>query len=70
MSDCIPNDENEKIQKHYQVLLSPEWFQITTLEGGESTQQGTLSEHNFYKQIKEMNQINRKLEQIKKRCVK
>ena len=69
MSDCIPDDKNEKIQKCYQVLLSPEQFQVTTLKGGESTQQGTSTKHNFYKQVKEANQVNRELKQIKKRCV-
>ena len=70
MSDCISDDEDERIQGCYQVLLSSEWFQITTLEGGESTQQGIPSKHNFYEQIKEVNQVDRELEQIKKRCVK
>ena len=70
MSDCIPGNENERIQEHYQMLLSPEQFQVAALEGGESTQQSTLSEHDFYEQAKEANQINRELEWIKKRCVK
>ena len=52
------------------MLLPPEWFQATTLEGGESIQQGTPSKHNFYEQIKEVNQVDKELEQIKKRCVK
>ena len=55
MSDCIPGNEDERIQKCYQVLLSLEWFQITALEGGESMQQGTSGKHNFYEQIKEVN---------------
>ena len=70
MSDCISGNEDEKIQRHYQVLLSPEQFQVAALEGGESMQQGTLSKHNFYEQVKEANQVNRELEWIKKRCVK
>ena len=48
MSDCIPDDKNERIQECYQVLLSLKQFQITALKGGKSTQQGTLSKHNFY----------------------
>ena len=51
------------------MLLSPEQFQVTALEGGESTQQGTPSKHNFYEQVKEANQVDRELEQIKRRCV-
>ena len=70
MLDCILDDEDERIQECYQVLLPPEQFQVTALEGGESTQQGILSKHNFYKQIKEANQVDRKLKQIKKKCVK
>ena len=70
MSDCIPDNENERIQEHYQVLLSPKWFQVTTLKGGKSTQQGTPGKHNFYEQIKEANWVDRELKQIKKRCVK
>ena len=70
MSDCIPGDEDERIQGHYQVLLSLKWFQVAALEGGESTQQGTPGEHNFYEWVKEVNQVDRELEQIKKRCVK
>ena len=70
MLNCIPDNENERIQKHYQVLLSSEQFQIAVLKREESTQQSTLSKHNFYKQIKEVNQIDRKLKQIKKKCVK
>ena len=52
------------------MLLPLEQFQITALKGGESTQQGTLSEHNFYEQVKKANQINRELKQTKKKCVK
>ena len=70
MSNFIPGDKDERIQEHYQVLLSLEQFQITALEGGESTQQGIFSKHNFYKQIKKANWVNRKLKQIKKKCVK
>ena len=55
MLDCIPGNENEKIQECYQVLLPLKWFQITALKGGESMQQGTPSKHNFYEQIKEVN---------------
>ena len=55
MSDCIPDDEDERIQEHYQVLLSLKWFQVAALEGGESTQQGTPGEHDFYEQVKEAN---------------
>ena len=51
------------------MLLLPKWFQVTALEGGESTQQGTPGEHNFYEQVKEANQVDRELEQIKRRCV-
>ena len=51
------------------MLLPPEQFQVTALEGGESMQQGTPSKHNFYERVKEVNQVNRELEQIKKRCV-
>ena len=51
------------------MLLSSEQFQIAVLEGGESTQQGTPGKHDFYKQVKEANQVNKELEQIKKRCV-
>ena len=69
MSDYISDDEDERVQEHYQVLLSPEQFQVAALEGGESMQQGTPSKHNFYEQAKEANQVNRELEQIKKRCV-
>ena len=69
ISDCIPGNEDERIQGHYQVLLSLEQFQVTALEGGESTQQSILGKHNFYKQVKEANQVDRELEQIKKRCV-
>ena len=52
------------------MLLSSEWFQVTALEGGESMQQGTPSEHNFYEQVKEVNQVDKELKQIKKRYVK
>ena len=69
MSDCIPDDEDERIQEHYQVLLSPEWFQVAALEGGESTQQGIPGKHDFYEWVKEANQVDRGLEWIKKRCV-
>ena len=69
MSDCIPDDEDERIQECYQVLLPPEQFKTAALEGRESTQQGTPSKHNFYEQVKEANQVDRELEQIKKRCV-
>ena len=70
MSVCIFDDEDERIWECYQMLLSSEWFQITALEGGESTQQGTPGKHNFYEQTKKANQVNRELKQIKKRCVK
>ena len=70
MSNCIPDNENERIQGCYQVLLSLKWFQVAALKGGESTQQGTPSECDFYKQVKEVNQVDRKLKQIKKKCVK
>ena len=70
MSDCIPNDENEKIQEHYQVLLPLKQFQITALKGRESTQQGTPGKHNFYEWVKEVNWVDKELEWIKKRCVK
>ena len=70
MTDCILDDENKKIQKCYQVLLSSEQFQITALKEGKSTQQGILSEYNFYEQIKKANQVDRKLNQIIKKCVK
>ena len=33
-------------------------------------QQGTSDEHDFYEWVKEVNQIDKKLKQIKKRCVK
>ena len=55
MSDCIPGDEDKRIQEHYQVFLSLKWFQVAALEGGESIQQGTSDEHNFYEWVKEMN---------------
>ena len=70
MSDCISGDENERIQKCYQMLLSLKQFQVAALEGGENMQQGILSKHDFYKQTKEANQVDRKLKWIKKRCVK
>ena len=70
MSDCIPGNENERIQGHYQVLLPLEWFQITALERGGNIQWGTSGEHNFYEWVKEVNQVDRELEWIKKRCVK
>ena len=69
MLNCIPNNEDERIQRCYQVLLPSEWFQITALEGGESMQQGTPGKHNFYEQAKEANWVDRELKQIKKRCV-
>ena len=52
------------------MLLLSEWFQIAALKGEENTQQSIFSKHNFYKQIKEVNQVNRKLKWIKKKCVK
>ena len=52
------------------MLLSLKWFQVAALEGGESTQQSTSDKHNFYEQVKEANQVDRELKQIKKRCVK
>ena len=52
------------------MLLSSEQFQVAALEGGESMQQGTSSKHNFYEQVKEVNQVDRELKWIKKRCVK
>ena len=52
------------------MLLSSEQFQVTALKGEESTQQSISDKHNFYKQIKEVNQVNRELEQIKRKCVK
>ena len=55
MSDCIPDDKDEKIQEHYQVLLSLKQFQVAALEGGESMQQGTPSECDFYEQVKKAN---------------
>ena len=70
MSDCISDDEDERIQKCYQMLLSLKWFQITALKEGESMQQNISSEHDFYKWVKEINQVNKKLKQIKKKCVK
>ena len=70
MSDCIFDDEDERIQECYQMLLSLKQFQTATLKGGESTQQSTPGKHNFYEQIKEANQVDRELKQIKKKCVK
>ena len=70
MSDCIPNNENEKIQKHYQMLLLLEQFQVVALKERESMQQGISDKYNFYKQVKKVNQIDRELKQIKKKCVK
>ena len=52
------------------MLLSLKWFQIAALKKEKSTQQGIFNKHNFYKQIKKMNQVDRELKQIKKRCVK
>ena len=48
MSDCIPDDKNERIQKCYQVLLSLKWFQVAVLKRGKSMQQSIFGEHNFY----------------------
>ena len=61
MSDYILDDENEKIQRHYQVLLSLKWFQVTALEERKSTQQSTSDKYDFYEQVKKTNQIDRKL---------
>ena len=69
MSDCISGDEDEKIQECYQVLLSLKQFQVTALEGEESMQQGTPGECNFYEWVKEVNWVDKELEQIKRRCV-
>ena len=55
MLNCISDDEDERIQEHYQMFLSSEQFQITALKEKESTQQSIFDEHNFYKQIKEAN---------------
>ena len=52
------------------MLLSLKWFQVAALKGGESMQQGTFSKHNFYEWVKKMNQVDRKLKWIKKKCVK
>ena len=52
------------------MLLPSEQFQVTALKEGESMQQGTSSECNFYEWAKEANQVDRELEQIKKKCVK
>ena len=52
------------------MLLLSEQFQVTVLKRRENTQQSTFSKHDFYKQVKEVNQINKELKQIKKRCVK
>ena len=70
MLNCISDDKDEKIQRCYQVLLSSKQFQIAILKGGESMQQGTSGKHNFYEWVKEVNQVDRELKQIKKRCVK
>ena len=50
------------------MLLSLEWFQVTALEGGESTQQGTPGEHDFYKRVKEANRVDRELERPEGWC--
>ena len=47
MSDCIFDDENEKIQECYQVLLSLKQFQIAVLKGRKSTQQSIFNKHDF-----------------------
>ena len=52
------------------MLLSSKQFQITALKGEENTQQGISDKHNFYEQVKEINQVNKELKQIKKKCVK
>ena len=46
------------------------YHQIAALKRGESMQQGISSEHDFYKWVKEVNQVDRELKQIKKKCVK
>ena len=69
MLNCISDDEDERIQGHYQVLLSLKQFQVATLKGKESMQQGTPDEHDFYEQVKEVNQVDKGLKWIKKRCV-
>ena len=43
------------------MLLSLKQFQVAVLKGGESIQQGTPGKHNFYEQIKEVNQVDREL---------
>ena len=48
------------------MLLLSEWFQIAVLKEKENIQQSIFDKYNFYKQIKKINQINRKLKQIKK----
>ena len=62
MSDCIPDDEDERIQEYYQMFLPLEQFQVAALEGGESMQWGTSDECDFYEQVKEVNQVDRELE--------
>ena len=62
MLDYISDDKDERIQEHYQVLLSLKWFQVAALKGGESTQQSTLSKYNFYEWVKEVNQVDKELE--------
>ena len=52
------------------MLLSLKWFQVAALEGGKNTQQGISDKHDFYKQIKEANQVNKELKWIKKKYVK
>ena len=51
------------------MLLSLKQFQVTALKEGESMQQGISDEHDFYEWVKEVNQIDRELKQIKKKCV-
>ena len=70
MLNCIFNDKNKRIQEYYQVFLSLKQFQIAVLKKGKSMQQSISDKHDFYKQIKEINQIDRELKQIKKKCVK
>ena len=52
------------------MFLLSKQFQITALKERENTQQNIFDKHNFYKQIKEVNQIDKKLKQIKKRYMK
>ena len=52
------------------MLLSLKQFQAAVLEREENTQQSILDEFNFYEQVKKVNQVNRELKQIKKKCVK